>query len=896
MAQEPGRRRLPFLQRNWTAGVTASREWVPKRHLSAASTTTRQLPLRGVDEDPYLRPLKRPRLGQPTPGTSEDDAEASQRPGGQSNGLRIQIFNVFHQDTPRLRFANSLADKESSFDVTRYSARFKITVLSETHGKPQPMYCSAQTGAVQAVRASSDGRYGLAKLVLESFTVPLEEIAVLHRDGGSPRLADKYILRVEIESTASNEPWPPLDLLSLTDANRTDADNRPKKASDCVLCAEASNLFGRPRMRIPLWIRESAQKNAVRTSFVLDMDVRWTTGFLQRPRKQLHLGVLPTIVALHPDEPLPPPKLVLCDLWPRRQSYRPERMTAATTKKVAGAVLGDITNDFANGYAPRTTTISAANGATKGIKHRTTEGNANGVPKSVGPIVGTAPKDTTVQLQHQINNQLSREINGQVNDHALTPRTAGPTSLLNGGNASKSSDCFDPLDTSDGVSRTGLDNSAMPDRSRRARLDQIKYSMPKNASREHRPLPTNEPNCGDKVPAGVNGQVGASGEKVVYPFKVIYYYQHQCITADGFRCCLCAAIHPNLDYLRLHFQSHQHYTFQYEPQRTPTTDHVFRMTHTVNVSPGGLQDRVYQLGRPTKALNVDIFLQGDESWLTSRLGPLNDDKVEKTTLRPRPKTKPALSSTDVSKSTAAQPRPKPKKKIMLPATRQPLYDPLSKALLQPGTVLRTNVVDDSWRIHKHREIVQDYSDLTPAEKEFIQEWDRFIILKRIASDAYIPRAMVQFIEEKGLWLVADLSRAMEFGKLLAVMVAHDILTDANVDEITHAMDAAWARKRSLGLSGSRAIEAADSTSAPKAYAMRWDTSGCPVCHTRCAVADSVICCNRECSRRQYHTACLRNTALVRLEERGEWYCNDCVHLADPAHLVQQPPPVGTAPA
>ena len=180
----------------------------------------------------------------------------------------------------------------------------------------------------------------------------------------------------------------------------------------------------------------------------------------------------------------------------------------------------------------------------------------------------------------------------------------------------------------------------------------------------------------------------------------------------------------------------------------------------------------------------------------------------------------------------------------MPATRQPLYDPLSKALLKPGTVLRTNIVDDSWRIHKHREIVQDYSDLTNAEKEFIQEWDRFIILKRIASDAYIPRAMVQFIKEKGLWLVSDLNRAMEFGKLMAVMVAHDILTDANVDEVTNAMDAAWALKRSIDPNDSQAIEAANSTSAPKAYALRRGTGGCPICGYRFAVADSVICCNR----------------------------------------------------
>ncbi|CAK7267498.1 hypothetical protein SEPCBS57363_002620 [Sporothrix epigloea] len=884
MLQEPSRRRLPFLHRNWTAGVAASQAWVPKRKEPANFTAARPSPLRDVDEDAGRRPSKRQRLCPSPPGAAEDAVKPPQRPGDRSNGLRIQMFNVFHQDTPRLRFANSLADKESSFDVTRYSARFKITILSEAHGKPQLKYCTAQIGAVQAIRASSNGRYGLAKLVLEPFTVPLEEIAVLHRDGDKLGLAEKYLLRVEIESTASNEPWPPLDFLSLTDASQPGGDSRPKNANDCVLCAETSDFFGRPRMRIPLWIRESAQRDAVRTSFVMDMDVRWTSGFLERPRKQFNLGVLPTIVALHPDEPLPPPKLDLCDLWPRRQSYRAERMTAGPNKKVAGAVLGDITSGRSNENIPSAITNGVTDGVAKGAPYGSSEGNTNSIITNTGSNGGTMPNDLTGQLQNQINSQLSREINDQVNGHApSTAITTGPTTVFSS-DSTEVAHGIDPPNTSNQV-------PALPSRSRRARLEQPKYNVRKSTNKVHESRSKNEPSRSSKVLATVNGQ--GSGQKANNRIKVMYHYQHQHFAVDGFRCCLCMAANPDLEYLRLHFQSHLHYKFSYEPQNTPATDHVFCMTRSVDVATPRPQDRIYQLGRSTKALDVEKFLQGDESWLTLRLGPLNDDKVANLAQTPRPKTKPAPLPTEVPILKTAPQKTRPEKQILVPATRQPLYDPLSKALLQPGTVLRSNGVDDSWRIHKHREIVQDYSDLTHAEKEFIQEWDRFIILKRIASDAYIPRAMVQFIEEKGLWLVSDLSRTMEFGKLLAVLVAQDILTDANVEEITLAMDAAWARKRSMGPGDSQATEAANSTSAPNAYATRRGTGGCPVCGLRCAVADSVICCNRQCPQRQYHTACLQDTALVRLEERGEWYCNDCAHLADPAHLVQQPSQVGT---
>lgn len=183
------------------------------------------------------------------------------------------------------------------------------------------------------------------------------------------------------------------------------------------------------------------------------------------------------------------------------------------------------------------------------------------------------------------------------------------------------------------------------------------------------------------------------------------------------------------------------------------------------------------------------------------------------------------------------------KKIIVPSTRRPLYNPLSKALLKPGTELRTDIVDDSWRIHKHREIIQDYTDLTPAEKDFIQEWDRFIILKRIASDAYIPRALAQFVEEKGLWLVSEPDRTIEFGKLMAVTVAYDILTDSDIDRITHAMNKAWTLKKSIAPGDDQAVAAAQITSMPKVYAPRRGTGGCPLCDFHCAVANSVICSN-----------------------------------------------------
>ncbi|KIH94982.1 hypothetical protein SPBR_03596 [Sporothrix brasiliensis 5110] len=863
MPQEPGRRRLPFLHRNWTAGVTACQEWTSKRkrqspptgsaHISAVPTAN------GVDEESYMRPLKRRRVAQPlqgAPSSIEDLVKLPQCPSDRSNGLRIQAFNIFHQDTPRLRFANGFSAKETS-EVTRHNVRFKVTILSEKYGRTQLMYCTAQIGAVHAIRASS-GPYGLAKLVLEPFTVPLENIAVLHHHGDKLGLADKYMLRVEIESTASNEPWPPLDLLSLADASLHGSDYRPKKACDCVLYAESSDFFGRPRMRIPLWLRESVQHDAVRTEFVMDMDVRWTTGFLERPRRHLNLGVLPTIVALHPDEPLPPPTLDLCDLWPRRQSYRAQFAASTLGKKTASAASDETANARANGHMNGTANVPVGD-LVNGTANGTTNRGTNEAPNVTNGIAATT--DLSGQLQTQINLQLNRELNGQINARSSGATvTAGPTTVISAEAADDNND--------------DLEWPSTPSRSLRARRDQPEYNVRNITNKAHKIGDRGPRKRGSDLFANVNGFTNGNSNGSSCHVKVTYYYQQDYASVDGFQCCMCMAMNLDLDHLRLHFRSHSQYIFQYEHRPGARSgDHFFKIVHDLDSSNVRLQDIVYQLGRPTGALDIEKFLQGDESWVTARCGPLNDDQVVKNAQAPR---------------RVPTPTPVPpnlKKKILVPSTRQPLYDPLSKALLKPGTTLRTNIVDDSWRIHKHREIVQDYTDLTPAEKDFIQEWDRFIILKRIASDAYIPRAMVQFIQEKGLWLVSDLDRAMEFGKLMAVMMAHDILTDSDVDNITQAIDEAWSLKKSVAAGDDQALTAAQSTSVPKVYAPRRGTGGCPLCGFRCAVADSVICSNK-CSRRQYHTACLGQTAIVDVAERGEWYCNDCAHLADPSHLVR----------
>src|SRR6187399_1989244 len=104
------------------------------------------------------------------------------------------------------------------------------------------------------------------------------------------------------------------------------------------------------------------------------------------------------------------------------------------------------------------------------------------------------------------------------------------------------------------------------------------------------------------------------------------------------------------------------------------------------------------------------------------------------------------------------------KKIVIPDTKQPLYDPVSKAELEPGSNYRPPAPDETWIIQKHRDTLMDFLDVEPGEKEYMREWDAFILTKHLTSDQYLPRAFLAFVRLRAPWIIARPERAVEFGK------------------------------------------------------------------------------------------------------------------------------------
>lgn len=174
---------------------------------------------------------------------------------------------------------------------------------------------------------------------------------------------------------------------------------------------------------------------------------------------------------------------------------------------------------------------------------------------------------------------------------------------------------------------------------------------------------------------------------------------------------------------------------------------------------------------------------------------------------------------------------RPRKRIFVPAIKQPLFDPLSKATLAPGTEVRQVPVDDEWLILKHRDTLQDFTDLDNNEKEFMTTWDSFILKKHISSEAYLPRELVRFTKQRAHWIIESRARADEFTKHVALLLARRVINEATIEELTTIINDA---------------RAANAPEEPEAPPMRRDPGICAVCNELVPLSALIICSNKVC--------------------------------------------------
>jgi hypothetical protein len=258
-----------------------------------------------------------------------------------------------------------------------------------------------------------------------------------------------------------------------------------------------------------------------------------------------------------------------------------------------------------------------------------------------------------------------------------------------------------------------------------------------------------------------------------------------------------------------------------------------------------LPDQTLQIGPPRGPFNLQRYINGDDSWINSRSGTLDSDRSSTTRTTRSISSRSLLSlqtngeSTKSSNATSAdadsimsnvlegislcestnevvdselitklpksttklpisptafdqnynemrrlvKPRPH-REELIVPRTKYLLVHPISKQSLVPGD--KQPETDDEadmiWQLAKHRDIINDFDDVTDDEKDYIIHWDTFAIQEKFTSKKPVAAALLRFVRENVRWFEARPSRPKEFGKHAAVLIMREAITPKCFEE------------------------------------------------------------------------------------------------------------------
>ncbi|KAI3323906.1 hypothetical protein HD806DRAFT_77547 [Xylariaceae sp. AK1471] len=308
-------------------------------------------------------------------------------------------------------------------------------------------------------------------------------------------------------------------------------------------------------------------------------------------------------------------------------------------------------------------------------------------------------------------------------------------------------------------------------------------------------------------------------------------------TLESYHCIRCFATHSSMDQLKSHFKVHTDIKYTIDTAHAyiriiPPDEDALRPLnstfHGLSTSPEDQQSDV----------EGDIFPQR----LSKRL-PQHRNRL----------------------SQSHPPKPRDSRRL-IPHVKQPLYDRLSKSLLEPGSLVDPPPVDDTWLVQKHRDIIRDYSDVHQDEKEYIFEWDAFVNRDCVTSEPHLQDVYIRFVQDKASWITTSQNRITEWAKHLSYLKSRNALTDATINEALAVM------RHSRNQSRPEQIEVTKPPSPKPAY--RKSVAGCRVCGQPVRGPASLICSNFDCSNALYHVECIRPEAKQPVESRN-WRCNSC---------------------
>jgi len=188
-------------------------------------------------------------------------------------------------------------------------------------------------------------------------------------------------------------------------------------------------------------------------------------------------------------------------------------------------------------------------------------------------------------------------------------------------------------------------------------------------------------------------------------------------------------------------------------------------------------------------------------------------------------------------------------RIVVPDIPQPLFHPVSRARLKTGQEVPQNAPDNTWLIHKHRESIGDFSDVTAAEKEYIWEWDGFVLREGVTSAAYFPKTWLRFVKDKASWLAGAEQRIRELAKHVSVLQARNALDDEDLRQAFRYINEARAKRPQTAVDGqteATSLSAKDKSAkqSPRTSQICRNANGCVICQLPVQGPRLLLCCNK----------------------------------------------------
>lgn len=258
--------------------------------------------------------------------------------------------------------------------------------------------------------------------------------------------------------------------------------------------------------------------------------------------------------------------------------------------------------------------------------------------------------------------------------------------------------------------------------------------------------------------------------------------------------------------------------------------------HVTACSPSQ-EPKEFYIERPVKQLDLDTFTGSDSDWILHRMGlgmRPNDTATNTIAIKTEAiKEEPELCAQHTEVSKIAQKAPETPR-ITIQDSRRVYYHPHSRKALKLGDEVPAPKGELGWFRHKHRGDLNEH-DLTPAEAEYIKEFDSMLGDRDIPARRYFPRAWLNFVRQRAGWLVAAKHRMLEFTLHESYLIASKLLQDEHIREAAGLIEEAR-----------RTTQVEEEPQPPSRIPpIRKSAKGCGVCHFPVLCGPRLIMCNNE---------------------------------------------------